>query len=136
MSNYSNYDAPEPCPYCGEGCHADFVDVGVGMVQCGPYHCESCGASEIGPEKWDWAEGERDQYGRNINPRWDENMNLVMKAGAPFSQVEIEKGWYEPTSGTVSPYANTVQGVLVDHQTAKRAYNVGLLDEKNLPKTN
>ncbi|MCB0106339.1 MAG: hypothetical protein KDE53_10530 [Caldilineaceae bacterium] len=43
------YETPDvPCPYCGEMCSAEFVDVGVGMVQCGPYHCEVCGAIEIG----------------------------------------------------------------------------------------
>ena len=38
-----------PCPYCDTPCEADWVDVGVGHVQCGPFHCEACGASEIGP---------------------------------------------------------------------------------------
>jgi hypothetical protein len=47
MSNYTNYDKPILCPYCGEGCHADWVDVGVGMVQCGPYRCENCHAYEL-----------------------------------------------------------------------------------------
>lgn len=52
MSSGYIYGDPEPkenCPYCNATCCADFVDVGVGMVQCGPYHCEACGASEIGP---------------------------------------------------------------------------------------
>lgn len=51
MSGFA-YGDPEPkerCPYCKALCCADFVDVGVGMIQCGPYHCEACGASEIGP---------------------------------------------------------------------------------------
>lgn len=46
------YGEPEPkerCPYCGALCCADFIDVGVGNIQCGPYHCEGCGASQIGP---------------------------------------------------------------------------------------
>jgi len=46
------YGEPKPkerCPYCGAMCCADFVDIGVGMIQCGPYHCEACGASQIGP---------------------------------------------------------------------------------------
>lgn len=38
-----------PCPFCGHPCEADWVDVEVGWVQCGPYWCESCGASEVGP---------------------------------------------------------------------------------------
>lgn len=46
--SYGEAEPKERCPYCGALCCADFVDVGVGMVQCGPYHCEKCGASEIG----------------------------------------------------------------------------------------
>lgn len=65
------YSEPEPktrCPYCNALCCADFVDVGVGMIQCGPYHCESCGASEIGP---------------NDDPR-------------PLDKLEASYGWYGP----------------------------------------
>jgi len=40
----------EDCPYCGaKDCEADWVDVGVGHVQCGPFVCMNCGASSIGP---------------------------------------------------------------------------------------
>lgn len=46
---YGDHEPKERCPYCNALCCADFVDVGVGMVQCGPYHCERCGASQIGP---------------------------------------------------------------------------------------
>ena len=46
---YGDLEPKERCPYCNALCCADFVDVGVGMVQCGPYHCERCGASECGP---------------------------------------------------------------------------------------
>jgi len=51
MSNrMSVWDTPDkPCPYCGAMCSAEFVDIGVGMQQCGPYHCEECGATEMGP---------------------------------------------------------------------------------------
>ena len=45
---YGDLEPKERCPYCGAMCCADFVDVGVGYAQCGPYHCERCGASEIG----------------------------------------------------------------------------------------
>lgn len=45
---YGDLEPKERCPYCNALCCADFVDVGVGMVQCGPFHCEACGASEIG----------------------------------------------------------------------------------------
>lgn len=41
------YETPqEPCPFCGAKCGADWCDVGVGMVQVGPYYCHACGASE------------------------------------------------------------------------------------------
>lgn len=53
------YDTPsEKCPYCNSDCEADWVDVGIGMVQCGPYHCQSCNAYELqsgyngDPESW------------------------------------------------------------------------------------
>lgn len=49
--NYHDYDKPLPCPYCQFPMQADFVDVGVGMVQCGPYCCDKCGASQVGPEE-------------------------------------------------------------------------------------
>lgn len=38
------------CPYCDVPIECDMVDVGIGFVQCGPYHCDLCQASEIGPE--------------------------------------------------------------------------------------
>lgn len=31
------------CPNCGFVARADFVDIGVGMQQCGPFGCEACG---------------------------------------------------------------------------------------------
>ena len=57
------------CPYCGdEECDADWVSVGVGLVQCGPYHCMNCGAIEIGSA--------------------DSSVEL--------SEKEVETGWYRP----------------------------------------
>ena len=113
----------ESCPYCGEECECDWVDVGVGMIQCGPYHCYSCGASEIGPEmSFEELKDENGNYGgqgKLLNPE-------------DFSDVEIKHGWYEPRSKKISPYANTVDGELVDHITAKEAYNIGILDEKDI----
>ena len=51
----SAYDTPtETCPYCGDEMDTDWVDNGIGMVQCGPYHCQKCHASEIGPQLLDW----------------------------------------------------------------------------------
>lgn len=113
------YDTPsEKCPYCGNECEADWVDVGVGMVRCGPYHCRECGASEIGPEQEKW-------WGRVDG-------KFAWKEGCPYTEQERKTGWYEPESKKVSPYANTVGGVLVDHQTAIIAYRMGLLDDKQI----
>jgi hypothetical protein len=93
------------------------------MVQCGPYHCEECGASEIGPElKYEEKKDENGMYAGV-----GEILNREM-----FSDKEIETNWYEPESKKISPYANTIKGILVDHKTAKAAYDIGLLDEKFL----
>lgn len=139
----SAYDTPrKECPYCKDMMEADFVDVGVGMVQCGPYHCCNCNASEIGPEldKWFYKDREgktiytqsKKRYfshlGKKIHPYPNYSM-YVLKYDAPFMEEELKTGFYK---GRISPYANTVNGNLVDHVTAKKMYNVGLLDEKKL----
>lgn len=67
---YGESEPKERCPYCQALCCADFVDVGVGYIQCGPFHCESCRASQIGP---------------NDDPR-------------PLSPIEEDTGWYAPDS--------------------------------------
>lgn len=36
------------CPFCFGKCSAEYVDVGVGYMQCEPFHCGDCGAIEIG----------------------------------------------------------------------------------------
>lgn len=110
---YNNKHIME-CPYCGGKCECDTVDVGVGEVQCGPYICENCGANEIGPEISKWME---------LN-----DMEFTMKDGHPFSDEEVKTGFYR--AGKHSQYANTVNGRIVDHVTAKEMYNIGLLDEK------
>lgn len=91
----SSNDRTSPCPYCNTLCICDLVDVGVGEIQCGLYFCENCGASEIGPEVY---------------------QNPAVK----FSLTEFERkcGWYGPGK-PVSPHANTFNGELVDHRTAK-----------------
>lgn len=142
----SAYDTPsKPCPYCSESMEADWVDVGVGMVQCGPYHCQACGASEIGPEHDDWCYKDRDgktiytqakkkyfkYLGKKVHP-YPHYGKYVVRFDAPFTTEELKIGYYNPTRKTISPYANTVGGTLVDHVTAKEMYNIGLLDEKML----
>ena len=115
------YDEPlKDCPYCKSEMEADWVDVGVGIVQCGPYHCQSCGASEIGPEM-------------KFEDLVDENGNVAglgdILNPEDFTAEEIEVGYYR---NKLSPYANTVSGELVDHVTAKEMYNIGMLDEKDI----
>lgn len=38
------------CPKCGGPCEAEFVDIGVGEQQCGPYHCFECGWTQAVPK--------------------------------------------------------------------------------------
>ncbi|MCM3030351.1 MULTISPECIES: hypothetical protein [unclassified Niallia] len=132
------YDEPtKECPYCKNDMYADFVDVGVGMVQCGPYHCNNCNASEIGPELHDWyykdREGEtiyltaKTKYYEWAKKKMKFIGGPVLKPGHPFTETELKTGYYQ---GKISPYANTVAGHLVDHKEAKEAYRIGLLDEK------
>lgn len=139
MSAY-NDDLTEKCPYCGETMQADFVHNGVGYVQCGPYQCY-CGASEIGPERLDWYY--KDREGNILHlpgkkryfPPAERKLIFgkpLLKPGHPFSDIELKTGYYEPKAGKISPYANTVNGELVNHKQAKEAYDLGLLDEKNV----
>lgn len=102
-TNHRNIYRPDLaiCLYCGfDSCEADHCDVGIGMVQCGPYYCPQCRASEISSLD-----------NRELTPR------------------EKETGWFQPGS-PVSDVANTVNGQLVDHREAKQMYDIGLLDLK------
>jgi hypothetical protein len=123
VRNMSAYDEPkEDCPYCGCETECDWVDVGVGSVQCGPYHCYNCHASEIGPEFSEW---------RTFEGDLETGFKAVWKEGHPFNENEMKFGWYDPNKERkISPYANTVNGHLVDHKTAKEMYRIGLLDDK------
>lgn len=88
------------CPYCGyDYCEADWVDVGIGNVQSGPYYCPECMASEI---------SSRDKR--------------------ELTKKEEETGWYEPFTPP-SETANTFCGELVDHKEADILYRKGLLDK-------
>lgn len=81
------------CPYCLAPCEADWVDVGVGYVQCGPYHCTLCEATEIGP--------------------CDTPRELTAE--------EQEFGWYAPHSPP-GDSANTIDGKLVSCEQANAFY--------------
>lgn len=92
------------CPYCETPCEADFVDVGFGLengMQCGPYFCENCHASQIGP----------------------------YDSPSILNEKEKETGWYKP-GRPVNKVCNTYQGDLVSHTLAKALYRKGLLDRK------
>lgn len=82
----------EPCPYCGDPCECDLVDVGVGVVQCGPYHCEKCGASEIGA--------------------FDKNSTTAC---------ERLFGWYGPDRPPGTS-ANVANGKIISHEKMKYIY--------------
>lgn len=85
---------PTECPYCGNECEADWCDVGVGMVQCGPYHCEKCSASEAGS----YCETDsRDDYDR-------------------------EFGWFKPGSPAGSSANTDDNGVIINHVQADNLY--------------
>lgn len=90
---YGDKEPTERCPYCQTECRADFVDVGVGYTQCGPYHCENCGASEIGP--------------------YDKERAL--------SAQEKAVGWYAPGAKPGSS-ANVIAGKVVGHVEMTQAY--------------
>jgi hypothetical protein len=89
------------CPYCGEGgCSAEWVDVGVGMVQAGPFHCEACGAFELGPYD-------------DMTP----------------SDEERRVGWYSPTRTELPCTVSTLDGRFLDSQTALSMYRQGLVEQ-------
>ena len=90
---YGQHQPTEQCPYCGIRCDADFVDIGVGFTQCGPYHCLACDASEIGP--------------------YDE--------GRELSEDENRTGWYAPGRSPGSS-ANVIGGKVVSHQVMRATY--------------
>jgi MinD superfamily P-loop ATPase len=88
------------CPYCGADCSesADFVDIGVGEMQCGPYYCHNCGACEIGPHD----------------------------VPVELSTDEIKTGWYGVDRAHLTS-APTVGGLPIDHVTARKLYEMGIL---------
>jgi hypothetical protein len=90
---YGEHEPTEACPYCSTVCLADFVDVGVGFTQCGPFHCDQCGASEIGP--------------------YDQEQELTDE--------ERRTGWYAPGAEPGST-ANVVGGRIVSHVQARAVY--------------
>jgi hypothetical protein len=85
-------DWTELCPYCRTKCECDLVDNGVGLVQVGPYYCDNCRASQIGP--------------------CDENEAFAC---------EKIFGWYGPERPPGSS-ANVINGKVVSHREMLAAY--------------
>ena len=86
----SAYETPsEDCPYCGASCDADWCDVGVGMIQCGPYHCTICNAVERGPHDEDRPDfdGETGWYKPGATPGQSAN---VGPSGRPIGYKEAD----------------------------------------------
>lgn len=130
-------EPPEACPYCKDQMSAEFVDIGVGSVQASPYHCQTCGASEIGPELQDWYYKDRAGklllltakrvYIPFLKQKQRTFEKPILKPGHPFAEIELETGYYR---AKVSPYANTIDGNPVDLTVAQAAYELGVLDDK------
>jgi len=57
------------CPYCGNTCEAEWVDIGIDIIQAAPYRCPACNASEIG----------------------------AFAPDATYSELERQTGWFEPS---------------------------------------
>lgn len=89
------YDIPKDnCPYCGKEVEADYVDVGVGFVQCGPFYCNDCEASEVGPH--DKTEGRDD--------------------------IDWDTGWYKPLSPAGSSANVDDEGRIINYHQADELY--------------
>lgn len=94
------YETPsQPCPYCRESCDADWCDVGVGMVQVGPYVCLNCKASEAST------------YSDNRETRED---------------YDPATGWYRPGSPLDTLANQDEQGNPITWQEADTAYRAKL----------
>lgn len=109
------------CPYCQSEMTCDTVDVGVGHVQCGPYCCDSCGASEIGPEL----------YTHITNPDTFEVIKEIDNSDKlGLDADERRTGFYK---NRISPLANQKDGKVISHQEADRIYREGYFKEHGNP---
>lgn len=124
-----SYFEKRNCPYCGSECEADWVDVGVGFVQCGPYYCENCRASEIG--LYDDIGFDSNLIVEHMKKCEETGIDkpFILPDTATITDEEFETGWFKPGSPLGST-VNTHNGEYVDHKTARELYKQGLLDEK------
>lgn len=105
-----------PCPYCNFPMDCDRVDVGVGEVQCGPYCCGNCGASEIGPER------HKDKDGHDMRENQDDRLKLDAD--------ERRTNFYK---GRISPLANQHEGKVISHKQADALYREAYFKEHGNP---
>ena len=89
----------EICPYCGAKAYAEYVDNGIGYVQCTPHYCDNCGAVEIGfhcddiginKQLHNFYDRQLGFYGKIVS------RFVVPKESSKISQEEFDKGWYKP----------------------------------------
>ena len=109
----------KPCPYCEFPMEADWVDVGVGFIQCGPYTCGECGASEIGPEK------ENIEYLGEGEFRTTDNIDNL-----GLDEDEMKTGFYK---NRLSPLANQHNGKVITHKQADAIYRKEYFEEHGNP---
>lgn len=83
------------CPYCRAMCECDLVDVGVGFIQAGPYHCGACEAFEAGP--------------------YDDSPD-------DLARIDPKTGWFPPDSRP-GLSANMIDGRLATVAETKVAYH-------------
>lgn len=95
---------PMACPFCQFPMEADYVDVGIGMVQCGPYCCDNCRASECGPE-----------YNGS-------------KESADALDLDAEERKFGFYKNKISPHANQHEGKVISHKQADAIYRANYFD--------
>ena len=103
-----------PCPYCASPCEADFVDVGVGFTQCGPYHCQICNATQIGAY-----DNYYDPY--KMLPPSKGTSNEHMRPPRVLELHEVKTGWYAPQTLPGSS-ANMIHGEVVRYKDMEQEY--------------
>lgn len=99
---------------------ADYVDVGVGMVQCGPFCCRGCGASEIGPER----------YKHTYDEGWKILSSEDQADALGLDAEERKTGFYK---NRISPLANQHNGKVISHKQADALYRAKYFAEHGNP---
>lgn len=111
------------CPYCQFPMECDWVDVGVGLIQCGPYCCDNCGASEIGPERY------RD-IADYTGPGCLGSCSDIDTCHLDIDADEKRTGFYK---NRISPHANQHNGQVISHKQADALYRAKYFAEHGNP---